>query len=335
MEKKKKFSLAQFLTSYAMIIVLLILAFLAFLKNPRFLSGSNFRNILINVSPRFLIALGVSGCLITRGTDLSAGRQIGLATCIAGTLLQSATYSKRFFPDLPDMNIVVVLLITMAVCGLFGMLNGIVIAFLKVPPFISSLGIQTIVYGACLVYSGAEPLGGLRTDFTGIATKSFFKFGTFKGIPLFVVIAVVAGALMWVLYNKTPHGKYMYAVGGNENAAEVSGVKVKRTLVIIYSLAAVLYASGGFLVAAKAGGGGVNYGLGYELEAIASCTIGGVSTTGGVGRIPGILVGVLVFEVLKTAMQYLQIDTSYQYIVQGVVIITAVALDLRKYLARK
>lgn len=332
---KSKKSVADLLVNNALIIILILMAIFTIWRKPNFLSFSNLNNLLINVAPRFLIALGVSGCLITRGTDLSAGRQVGLSACIAGTLLQSTTYSQKFFPELGDMNILVVLLICIAVCAVFGLINGLVIAYLKVPPFISSLGIQTIVYGACLVYTDAQPLGGYRREYTNLATTSFLRMGKFLGIPLLAIIAAVVGVLMWVLYNKTRHGKYMYAIGGNESAAEVSGVKVNRTLIIIYTLAAGLYALGGFLLGAKSGGASVNMGLGYELEAIASCTIGGVSTTGGVGRIPGVLIGVLVFEILKTSLQFLGVNTSYQYIIQGIVIIVAVALDLRKYLAKK
>ena len=326
---KKDFSLVDFLIQNALIIILILLAALATWKNPNFLSANNIKNVGINIGPRFLIALGVSGCLITRGTDLSAGRMVGLGACIAGTLLQNASYSQKFFPDLGDMNIFLVLLMAVVICGFMGMLNGLVISRLKVPPFISSLGFQTIVYGACLVYTGAVPLGGYRKDYTDLATRNYF------GIPLFVIIAAVVGGLMWFLYNKTRHGKYMYAIGGNENAAEVSGVNVSRSLIKIYTLAACLYAFAGFLIGAKAGGANVNTGFGYELEAIASCTIGGVSTTGGIGRVSGILIGVMVFEMLKSSLQFLGVDTSYQYIVQGLVIITAVALDLRKYLAKR
>ena len=140
---------------------------------------------------------------------------------------------------------------------------------------------------------------------------------------------------MWILYNKTRHGKYMYAIGGNEAAAEVAGVNVNRTKILIYSLAGVLYGLCGFLLAAKSGGASVGTAMGYELEAIAGCTIGGVSVNGGVGRISGILIGVMVFEVLKIAMQFMGLKSDYTYIVQGLVIIIAVALDLRKYLAKK
>ena len=140
---------------------------------------------------------------------------------------------------------------------------------------------------------------------------------------------------MWFLYNKTRHGKYMYAIGGNENAAQVAGVNVSATLIRIYILASVMYALAGFLIGSKAGGASTATGTGYELEAIAACTIGGVSVNGGVGKVSGILIGVLVFEVLKICLQFLRFDPAYTFIAQGLVIIVAVALDLRKYLAKK
>ena len=232
------------------------------------------------------------------------------------------------------MPLVVVLLIVMLITAFFGLLNGCVVAYLKVPPFLATLGMQTIVYGINLVYSGADPVGGLRSDFTGVATDPMFIIGKFSFKWLFL-IAIAAGLIFWFLYNKTRYGKYMYAIGGNENAAEVSGVNVNRSKLKIYTLAGLMYGLAGFLLAAKSGGASVNLGLGYELEAIAACTIGGVSTNGGVGKVSGILLGVLVFELLKTSMQYLRIDTSYQFIVQGILIIVAVALDIRKYTAKK
>ncbi len=213
--------------------------------------------------------------------------------------------------------------------AIFGLINGIVISYLNVPAFIGTLGMQLMVYGICLVYTDATPIGGYRNDYTFVAT------GSFLGIPFLFWIALVVGLIMWFLYNMTPHGKYMYAIGGNEQAAEVSGVNVKKTKIIIYVMAGVLYALAGFLLGAKAGGTSVNMGQGYELEAIAACTIGGVSVNGGIGRVSGVLIGVLVFELLKSAMQFLGIETNYQYIVQGIVIIVSIALDIRKYIAKK
>ena len=140
---------------------------------------------------------------------------------------------------------------------------------------------------------------------------------------------------MWFMYNYTRHGKFIYAIGGNEAAAEVAGVNVKKTKIIIYMTAAGLYAIAGFLLGAKSGGANVNMGNGYELEAIAACTIGGVSVNGGIGRVSGVVIGVLVFEMLKTCLQFLGIDPNYQFIAQGIVIVVAIALDIRKYIAKK
>lgn len=330
----KKMDWKQFLINYGIICVLGILVIYTGIMRPKFFSFRNLQSIALNVAPRFIIAVGVSGCLITKGTDLSAGRAVGLAACVAGTLLQKADYSGRFelTKNLPAFGawwVLVVLLISMVICAIFGLINGIVISYLNVPAFIGTLGMQLMVYGICLVYTDATPIGGYRNDYTFVAT------GSFLGIPFLFWIALVVGLIMWFLYNMTPHGKYMYAIGGNEQAAEVSGVNVKKTKIIIYVMAGVLYALAGFLLGAKAGGTSVNMGQGYELEAIAACTIGGVSVNGGIGRVSGVLIGVLVFELLKSAMQFLGIETNYQYIVQGIVIIVSIALDIRKYIAKK
>ncbi len=232
--------------------------------------------------------------------------------------------------DFPQLNVWVILLICIAICCIFGLINGIVISYLSVPAFIGTLGMQMIVYGINLVYTKSIPIGGYRTDYTAIANGKLF--GVF---PYLFIIAIVIGLIMWFVYNYTRHGKYMYAIGGNEAAAEVAGVNVKRTKIKIYVTAAILYAIAGFLLGAKSGGASVNMGMGYELEAIAACTIGGVSVNGGIGRVSGVVVGVLVFELLKTCLQFLGIDPNYQYIAQGIVIVVAIALDIRKYIAKK
>ena len=249
----KKMDWKQFLINYGIICVLGILVLYTGIMRPKFFTLRNLQSIALNVAPRFIIAVGVSGCLITKGTDLSAGRAVGLAACVAGTLLQKADYSGRFelTKNLPAYGIwwvLVVLLISMAICAIFGLINGIVISYLNVPAFIGTLGMQLMVYGICLVYTDATPIGGYRDDYTYVAT------GRFLGIPFLFWIALIVGLIMWFLYNMTPHGKYMYAIGGNEQAAEVSGVNVKKTKIIIYVMAGVLYALAGFLLGAKAGG---------------------------------------------------------------------------------
>lgn len=327
--EKPSFDLKKALLDNGIIIVLLALVLTTGILKENFFSFSNLKNISVNTAVRVIIAFGVSGCLITKGTDLSAGRTVGLASCIAGTLLQASNYSAKFYPNLPQLNLVVVLLITIAICAIFGLLNGFIISYLHVPAFIGTLGMQLVVYGICLVYTNATPIGGFREDYTKVAN------GSIAGVPYLFIIALIVGLVMWFVFNMTRHGKYMYAIGGNEAAAEVSGVNVKKTKILIYVTAAVLYSIAGFLLGAKSGGTSVNMGAGYELEAIAACTIGGVSVSGGIGRISGCVIGVLVFELLKSSMQFLGINTNYQYIVQGIVIVVAIALDIRKYIQKK
>ena len=302
---------------------------------PNFFSADNFNVLLGNTTIRFLIALGVSGCLITKGPDLSAGRQAALAATLTGVMVQRMDYTGRMFSWMPEMNMWLVLLIVLFIGAMLGLVSGSIIAHLKVPPFIATLGIQTIVYGFNLIYTNAQPIGGFHQQFKDFFNMKFLPMGSFKGFSVYILFAVAFGLLFYFLYNKTTHGKYMYAIGGNENAAEVSGVNVKKKLMQIYMIAGMMYAFAGFLMTGKSGGASAGMGTSYELEAIAGCTIGGVSTTGGIGTVPGILVGVLVFELLKIVLQFLRVDPNYNYIVQGLVVITAVAMDIRKYVAKK
>ncbi len=300
-----------------------------------FFSLNNFNVLMGNTTIRFLIALGVSGCLITKGTDLSAGRQAALAATLTGVMVQRADYASRLFAWMPEMNMWVVLGVVLVLGCIIGTVTGLIISYLSVPPFIATLGIQTIVYGFNLIYTNAQPIGGFSQPFKDFFNWKILAMGDFKGFSGYILIALVFGILFWFLYNKTTYGKYMYAIGGNENAAEVSGVNVRVQKTIIYAVAGTMYAFAGFLMTGKSGGASASMGVSYELEAIAGCTIGGVSTTGGIGTVGGILVGVLVFELLKIIMQFIGVDPNYNYIVQGLVVITAVAMDIRKYVAKK
>ena len=291
------------------VVLLVIVCIIVGFTIDNFFSFRNLNSLISNTTVRFLIALGVSGCLITKGTDLSAGRAVGLCACLAGTLLQDPTYTGRMY-NWPEFNLLVAFLIVVAVGAAFGLVNGLIISKLNVPPFIATLGTQTIVYGICLVFTNAQPIGNFKGSYknfvNGTWLKGIFTIGgeEFPGVPYLLAWALVFGLLFWFIYNKTTHGKYMYAIAG-------------------------------YLLAPKGGGASSGSGMGYELEAIAGCTIGGVSTTGGIGTVGGVLVGVLVFELLKIVLQFLGVNPYYNYIVQGLVIVTAVAMDIRKYVAKK
>lgn len=329
MVKTKKQKVTDFLINNGVIIVMFILVIYTGLTSNNFFTTNNIFNILNNMSPRLVIALGIAGCVITGGCDLSAGRMIGLGGCIAGVLLQRIDYSQKFFPGMEPLNIAVVALIAMLICALFGSVTGFFIAFLNVPPFIATLAMMEIVYGINMIFTNAAPLGGYVTQYTNIATGKFF------GLSFLVWIAIAVAAVSWFIFNMTRHGKYMYAIGGNVQAAEVAGVPVKLTLVLIYMKAAALYGLAGYMLGAKAGGASVQTGFGYEMEAIAACTIGGVSVTGGRGKVSSAVIGVAVFELLKVALQYLGMDANAQWIAIGIVILIAISLDIRKYIAKK
>ena len=332
MEATKKLNgkaVTKWLSNNAIIVMMLAVSLIVGIMHPNFFSGTNMINLFKNVSIRYIIALGISGCLITTGNDLSAGRLAGFAACLACIFAQTEGAAGKFYPNMHTLPTPVVFILVIAICAIVGLCNGLVVSYLKVQPFIATLGMQQVVYGICLVYTGGTPIGSLNKNFTSLASN------TIIGIPVLIWIALVVAACFWFLYNKTRHGKYMYAIGGNEIAAEVSGVNTKKAKILIYMTAGIMYAMAGYLLAAKSGGASASMGNGYELEAIAGCTIGGVSTTGGIGTIGGVLVGVLVFEFLKIVLQFLGVNPYYNYMVQGIVIVTAVALDIRKYIAKK
>lgn len=328
-----KFDVAQFLMNNALIILIIASALFVGIQNPRFFSMANIKNLLANTSVRMVIALGISGVLIMRNNDLSAGRQVGLAGCICATLLQRMDYAGKVYPNLEPMNMWVVCILVMIGFALtIGVINGLVVSKLHVPAFIGTYGMQTIVYGIALIYTGAQPIGGLIEEYTSWASGSFLNI---QLIPNLAVVTAIVMLVMYVLYNHTPYGKKMYAIGGNPDAAEVAGINTTRMIIVSYMIAAALFALAGFMLGAKAGGTSSNLANGYELFAIAGCTIGGVSVNGGTGKVSGILMGVLVFEILKIEMTFLGIDTAWTYIVQGIVIVVAIALDIRKYIAKK
>ena len=330
---KKKIDIVQFLLNNAVIIMIIASAIFVGIQNPRFFSSYNLKNLIANTSVRMVIALGISGVLIMRNNDLSAGRQVGLAGCICATLLQRYDYVGKVYPNMKPMNMwLVCILVMIAFALVIGLINGLVVSKLHVPAFIGTYGMQTIIYGIALIYTGAQPIGGLIPEYTDWASGSFMGI---QMIPNLAIVTIILMIIMWFLYNHTPYGKKMYAIGGNPDAAEVSGINVDKMTIISYMIAAALFALAGFMLAAKAGGTSSNLANGYELFAIAGCTIGGVSVSGGTGKISGILIGVTVFEILKIEMTFLGIDTAWTYIVQGIVIVVAIALDIRKYIAKK
>ncbi|MFB5759164.1 galactose/methyl galactoside ABC transporter permease MglC [Paenibacillus medicaginis] len=326
------------LSQNAIYIVLFVLIVGIAVYDPSFIAVNTLRDVLIQSSTRIIIALGMAFILITAGTDLSAGRIVGLSAVISASMLQVSDYPRRFFPDLPELNVIIPIALAVIIGLVCGMINGWVVAKLNVPPFIATLGTMVAVYGLNSLYFDMEPnvsqpIGGLRPDFTTIGS-GFIGSGEFS-IPYIVIIAIVVSVIVWVVFNKTKLGKNMYAIGGNIQAAKVSGINVSKNLIWIYAIAGALYGLAGVLEAARTGGATNNYGNMYELDAIAACVVGGVSTSGGIGTVPGVLVGVFIFTIINYGLTFIGVSPYWQLIIKGLIIVAAIAIDMRKYATKK
>jgi methyl-galactoside transport system permease protein len=322
-----------FLLNNAIYIVILTIIAVIVISEPSFISVRVFRNILTQSSVRLILAYGVAGIIILQGTDLSLGRIVGFAAVISASLLQRPDYLSRFYPDLPMLPLFVPLIIASIVTGALSGVNGWVVAKFKIHPFLATLGMMISAYGILSIYfasgaPGPQPIGGHDTRYVEAVT------GTTLGVPNLILYALIVSVLIWILWNKTTFGKNLYAVGGNPEAAEVSGVNVKKTIIMVYILAGVLYGIGGFLEAARIGSANNGTGFGYELDAIAACVVGGISFSGGIGKVSGAIAGVLMFTIISYGMTFVGLDQYYQYIMKGVIIVFAVAVDTQKYLKK-
>lgn len=328
-----------FFFQYAIYFVLVILILGITAVDPRFLSINSLHDILLQSSTRAIIALGAAFVLITGGVDLSAGRMVGFAAVISASMLQIQEYSHRFYPGLSDLPLWVPVLIAIFMGLLVGAINGLIVSRFSVPPFIATLGSMVAVLGLNSLYfdmkpNQSQPIGGLRPDFTTNLGSGYIGNGAYS-LPYIVIIALLVAVIVWIIFNKTRLGKSMYAIGGNIQAATVSGINVKRVLLYVYAIAGALYGLAGVMEAARTGGATSNYGNMYELDAIAACVVGGVSTAGGIGTVPGVLVGVLIFGVINYGLTYIGVSPYWQLIIKGLIIIAAVAFDIRKYLTKK
>ncbi|MEG1593558.1 MAG: beta-methylgalactoside transporter [Oscillibacter sp.] len=327
------------LLNNALIIIMVIAVIYIAIRNPNFVKPASIINILAQTAAYLPVALGVAGCIVLTGTDLSAGRIVGLTACISASLLQAVTTSNKMWTNITPPNVVVVLLIAMAIGGAIGAFNGFFVAKFKLHPFIVTLGSQLIIYTMLLLYvkmgnNSGMAISGLDPSYTKFITGSFLKIGG-TPIPNYVWIALFLTALMWFIWNKTTFGKNMFALGSNEEAARVSGVNVFATTVMVFALAGAMYAVTGFVEGARVGSNTANTGFNYELDGIAACVIGGVSFVGGIGKISGIVIGVLMLRLIFVGLNMIGINQDLFYLIKGAIILFACALDMRKYLTKK
>lgn len=337
--REKVRAVTDLLFNNAMYIVIAAAIIFIAIRVPSFLSLPSIVNIVSLTAARLPIALGVGGAIVLSGTDISAGRAVGLTACIAASLLQSTGYANKMFPDLGVVPLPIVLAIILGVGALIGFVNGFFVAKFKLHPFIVTLSTQLILFGTVLMYlmigtNNGQTLSGLDSSYTDFVRGTLFTIGG-VAVPKYVLYSLIITVMMWFIWNKTTFGKNMFAVGSNEEAANVSGVNVFRTIIMVFVLAGVMYAVTGFIEGARIASCSANTGANYESDAIAACVIGGVSFVGGTGKISGIVTGVFLLQLIFVGLNFLSVSANMLYIIKGLIILIACAIDMRKYLARR
>lgn len=333
--------IGEFLLNNALYLILGIILITVIVIEPRFATLSNIINILKQASTKGILALGCAGLIVLAGTDLSIGRVLGLSAAVTASLVQSTTYASRMYPQITEpVNLLIPLGLSIAIAVVFSLINGFGVAKLHLHAFIITLGTSLIAYGLNCIYIESQPSGSAQAlstfeqNFLDIVNKTVDVSSAVK-IPYVIFYFIILALIMYFIWNKTKLGKNMFAVGGNPEAAAVSGVNVSKTIILVFLIAGVLYGIAAFLEAARVQSVGANTGINYELDAISACVIGGVSFSGGVGTIPGVVLGSIILQAINYCLYFLGINAYIQYIIKGLIIILAVSIDVRKYLAKR
>ena len=339
---KYSFNLTQFLYRNGLYIVI-ILIFVALciitplVKNTQLLTVTNILNILQQASPRMFLALGVAGLILLTGTDLSVGRMVGMGMVTATIIMHKGINTGGVFGhifDFSGMSPVPKALFALIVCVIlttvFAMFAGFFMAKFKMHPFISTMANMLIIFGLVTYATKGVSFGAIDSEIPNTFIPQIGRF------PTIILWAVAAIFIVWFIWNKTVFGKNLYAVGGNPEAAAVSGISVFKVTLGAFILAGILYGFGSWLECNRMiGSGSAAYGQGWDMDAIAACVVGGVSFTGGIGKISGVVTGVLIFTSLTYSLTILGIDTNLQFIFEGIIILAAVTLDCLKYVQKK
>ncbi len=339
---KYTFNLTQFLYRNGLYIVI-ILIFIALciitplVKNTQLLTVTNILNILQQASPRMFLALGVAGLILLTGTDLSVGRMVGMGMVTATIIMHKGINTGSVFGHIFDFSgmapvpkALLALLACVVLTTAFAMVAGFFMAKFKMHPFISTMANMLIIFGLVTYATKGVSFGAIDSE---IPNTFIPQVGRFPTIILWAIAAIV---VVWFIWNKTVFGKNLYAVGGNPEAASVSGISVFKVTMGAFILAGILYGFGAWLECNRMiGSGSAAYGQGWDMDAIAACVVGGVSFTGGIGKISGVVTGVLIFTSLTYSLTILGIDTNLQFIFEGIIILAAVTLDCLKYVQKK
>lgn len=322
----------------AIILVFIFLCIITPIKKNglQLFTVNNILSIMQQASPRMFLALGVSGLIMLAGTDLSVGRMVGMGMTAATIIMHNGPNTGSVFGHVFDFStmpvggrILLALVVCVVLCTMFTTIAGFFAAKFKMHPFISTMANMLVIFGLVTYSTKGVSFGGIEQSIPG---KIIPKVGGFPTIILWAVAAVV---IVWFIWNKTKFGKNLYAVGGNPEAASVSGISVFKVTLGAFIMAGILYGFGSWLECIRMiGSGSAAYGQGWEMDAIAACVVGGVSFTGGIGKIPGVVVGVLIFTALTYSLTILGIDTNLQFVFSGIIILIAVTLDCLKYVRK-
>jgi inositol transport system permease protein len=308
---------------YGILFILIAMCIVFAILSPAFLSIPNILNILNQTAIWGIMALGVTFVIIAKGIDLSVGSVLAFSGLVAASLAQVPAQMK-LYQNLPELPLIIPILAGLLVGALCGAVNGALIAFTKIPAFIATLGMMTVARGFALIYSNARPVSNLTPAMNVIGSRAFGV------IPVPILIYLFMFIVSYILLNKTRFGKNTFAIGGNITAAEVSGVNVSKNLVMIYAYCGLLAGIAAIVFAGRVGSVHPGAADGYELTAIAATTIGGTSHSGGIGTIGGALIGALVLSVMRNGMTLLGFSPYSQKILEGVIIVGAVVIDMRK-----
>lgn len=293
-----------------LIIIIIMFIFMSFIS-PVFMTSKNVINVLRQISINGILATGMTFVILTGGIDLSVGSVIAVTGVISGSLL------------LDGGNPWIAVLVGVIAGVIFGLFNGILIAYFGVPPFIATLASQTIGKGFALVYSDGKPYSIKNPIYLAIGK------GSFIGVPIPVWLMGITCIVAYILLNNTTFGRYIFAIGGNKNAAKLSGVRTKRVELSAYIISSTLAAVTAIILAARISSGQPTSGVGYELDAIAAVAIGGTSMSGGIGSLGGTVMGFIIIGMLSNALTLLSVSSFYQDIVKGIIILIPVLIDMR------
>jgi inositol transport system permease protein len=311
-----------FLSKYGIVLILLAMILAFSLLSEGFFTARNLFNIVRQISFMGLIAIGVTMVIITGGIDLGSGSVLALAAVMATSLAQLQDSATLKYPGLV-VPVLIPIVVALGIGALTGLINGSLISKFKIPPFIATLGMMTVARGFALIYSN-KPLSQLTPEY------NFIGQGAILGVPFPVIILILVAIAVHIMLNNTPFGRYIYALGGNEQAARISGVNIDRVKIGVYTLAGLLSGLAGLVVSSRVGSGQPGQGVGIELDAIAAAVIGGTSLSGGIGTIWGTIVGALIIGVLDNGLILLNVDQYWITIVKGTIIVVAVIIDQRK-----